>query len=205
MPPPGKRVLAYAQLRAGRPAEALETIIAGATRSYPAGRFAGVDRILAEDVGLIAAAYARAQPDKRSRIEQRLSGIGARIASEPSLRFVLTWETDANDVDFHIYDGRGGHAFYGSRALQFDHFPLSGDLKGATGILVLSDQAQSRLNPARVAPYFDTLEKVDTIETRGFGRRTRRVEIWRGTGYKGHPRLDGPQGPAGDDPEPESE
>jgi uncharacterized protein YfaP (DUF2135 family) len=25
---------------------------------------------------------------------------------------VLSWETDANDVDFHIYDGRGGHAFY---------------------------------------------------------------------------------------------
>ena len=94
---------------------------------------------------------------------------------------------------------------YGARALQFDYFPLDGDMKGATGILVLSDQAQSRLNPARVAPYFDTLEKVDTIETRGFGRRTRRVEIWRGTGYKGHPRLDGPQGPAGDDPEPESE
>jgi uncharacterized protein YfaP (DUF2135 family) len=35
------------------------------------------------------------------------------VADEkPSLRFVLSWETDANDVDFHIYDGRGGHAFY---------------------------------------------------------------------------------------------
>ena len=87
------------------------------------GRGAGHWERFAEDVGLIAAAYARAQPDKRSRIEQRLSGIGARIASEPSLRFVLTWETDANDVDFHIYDGRGGHAFYGSRAL-----PTGGEL-----------------------------------------------------------------------------
>jgi uncharacterized protein YfaP (DUF2135 family) len=25
---------------------------------------------------------------------------------------VLSWETDANDVDFHIHDGRGGHAYY---------------------------------------------------------------------------------------------
>jgi len=35
-----------------------------------------------------------------------------------STRFVLYWETDANDVDFHIRDGRGGHAFFGSRHLS---------------------------------------------------------------------------------------
>ena len=93
---------------------------------------------------------------------------------------------------------------YGARALQFDHFPLTGDLKGATGILVLSDQAQSQVDLDRVRPYFDTLEKVDSIETRAFGRVTRRVEIWRGTGYKGHPRLVGRQA-AADDTEPESE
>jgi hypothetical protein len=88
---------------------------------------------------------------------------------------------------------------YGARALQFDYFPLSGDLKGATGILVTSDQAQSRLNLERVRPSFDTLEKVDTVETRAFGRVTRRVEIWRGTGYRGHPRLHGARAPAADD------
>jgi hypothetical protein len=79
---------------------------------------------------------------------------------------------------------------YGARALQFDHFPLDGDLKGATGILVLSDQSQSQLDLARVAPYFDALERVDVIETQAFGRITRRIEIYRGTNYKGHPRLD---------------
>lgn len=93
---------------------------------------------------------------------------------------------------------------YGSPALQFDHFPLTGDLKGHTGILVLSNQAQSHVDLDRVRPYFDTLEKVDTLETRAYGRVTRRVEIWRGTGYKGHPRLDGLQGPP-DDSEPEGE
>lgn len=35
----------------------------------------------------------------------------------PSVRFVLTWETDANDVDFHIFDDRGGHAYYGRKQL----------------------------------------------------------------------------------------
>ena len=33
------------------------------------------------------------------------------------MRFVLYWETDANDVDFHIHDGKGGHAFYSQRQL----------------------------------------------------------------------------------------
>ena len=28
------------------------------------------------------------------------------------MRFVLVWETDANDVDFHIHDAHGGHAYY---------------------------------------------------------------------------------------------
>ncbi len=79
---------------------------------------------------------------------------------------------------------------YGAPALQFDHFPLDSDLKGATGFLVLSDQSQSQLDLARVAPYFDKLERVDVVETAAFGRSTRRVEIYRGTGYKGHPRLD---------------
>ena len=79
---------------------------------------------------------------------------------------------------------------YGVRALQFDYFPLDTDLKGATGILVLSDQSNSKLDLARVAPYFDALERLDVVETRSFGRVTRRVEIYRGTNYKGHPRLD---------------
>jgi hypothetical protein len=79
---------------------------------------------------------------------------------------------------------------YGGRALQFDYFGLDSDLKGATGILVLSDQAQSQLDLKRVAPYFTSLERVDVIETTAFGHVTRRVEIYRGTGYKGHPRRD---------------
>lgn len=45
------------------------------------------------------------------------------LASSLLLRFVLTWETDANDVDFHINDAKGGHAFYSSM-----HLPSGGDL-----------------------------------------------------------------------------
>ena len=31
---------------------------------------------------------------------------------------MLTWETDANDVDFHIYDAKGGHASFSNKRLR---------------------------------------------------------------------------------------
>jgi len=76
---------------------------------------------------------------------------------------------------------------YGEKALQFDHFPLERDLKGATGILVVSDQDQGDLDLKRLEAYFDAVEKVDVIETSAFGKVTRRIEIYRATNYKGHP------------------
>jgi len=121
--PSSHRMLAFALLKLGKHAEAFEAIVAGATRSYPSGRFAGVTRILAEDVGLVAAAWLRKEPQRRDEIERRLQGLGAQLASGPSLRFVLSWETDANDVDFHILDGRGGHAYFSNPSL-----PSGGEL-----------------------------------------------------------------------------
>lgn len=115
--PSSHRMLAFALVKLGRFAEALDAIIAGATRSYPPGRFAGVPQILGEDVGLIAAAWLRKEPQRRDEIERRLQGIGAQLAQGPSVRFVLSWETDANDVDFHILDGRGGHAYFSQPSL----------------------------------------------------------------------------------------
>ena len=115
--PAGHRLLAFALLKAGRPAEAFEVLAAGARRDYPEGRFAGVARILREDLGLVAAAWTRAQPARASEIAGRLTQAGGHAETGASLRFVLTWETDANDVDFHIRDGRGGHAYYSQRTL----------------------------------------------------------------------------------------
>lgn len=76
---------------------------------------------------------------------------------------------------------------YGAPALQFDYFPLDRDLKGATGLLVLSDQDQSELDLDRLKTYFDKIERIDTIETHGMGKLTRRIDIYRCTGYVGHP------------------
>ncbi|HEY8924115.1 MAG TPA: VIT domain-containing protein [Polyangia bacterium] len=121
--PASHRLLGFALLKAGRPREAFEAIAAGAARRYPDGRFRGVERILSEDLGLAAAAWTRAEPSRADDIRARLSRAGGVPETASSLRFVLNWETDANDVDFHIYDGRGGHAFYSSPQL-----PSGGEL-----------------------------------------------------------------------------
>lgn len=121
--PASHRLLAFSLLRAGKPEKAFAAIETGLAQKYPSGRFAGVDQILREDAGLIAAAWMKAEPNRRAEIEARLKKSGGIAENAPSLRFVLNWETDANDVDFHITDAKGGHAFYSQKSL-----PSGGEL-----------------------------------------------------------------------------
>jgi hypothetical protein len=114
----GHRLLAYALLRANRPVEAFTAILAGIDREYPAGRFNGGARILREDAGLIGAALVAAQPHMRGMVTGELGKRQLAISNAASTRFILYWETDANDVDFHIQDARGGHAFYSQKQLK---------------------------------------------------------------------------------------
>ena len=53
----------------------------------------------------------------RSRQRRSYKAAGSQVASGPSLRFVLNWETDGNDVDFHIIDARGNHAYFSAKQL----------------------------------------------------------------------------------------
>jgi hypothetical protein len=110
--PASHRLAAFALVKLGRPAEAFDAIVRGLRQEYPSGRFSGSDRILREDLGLVGAAWAAQEPKREGEIRQRVLAEGGAAEDEPSIRFVLVWETDANDVDFHIYDARGGHAFY---------------------------------------------------------------------------------------------
>jgi tetratricopeptide (TPR) repeat protein len=121
--PASHRLYGYALLKQGEYEKAFEALKKGATRAYPTGRFRGVDRILKEDLGLAAAAWMHAEPGRAAEIRTRLREAGGVEESGPSLRFVLNWETDANDVDFHIHDGKGGHAYYSQM-----HLPSGGDL-----------------------------------------------------------------------------
>jgi hypothetical protein len=123
--PASHRLYAYALLRKGQFEKAFEAIVRGLHQPYPDGRFLGVPRILAEDLGLVGAAWARAEPTRASEIQRRIRTEGGSIEDGPSIRFVLNWETDANDVDFHIHDADGGHAFY-----QQMRLPSGGELYG---------------------------------------------------------------------------
>ena len=105
-------MLAYSLVKAGRLEEAFQVLEKALNRQYPDGRFADVQEILQDDLGMVAAALIAKDPDQGPRIIKKLHQLGARLANKPSMRFVLTWETDANDVDFHIKDAKGGHAYY---------------------------------------------------------------------------------------------
>ncbi|MDB4975032.1 MAG: putative signal peptide protein [Myxococcaceae bacterium] len=121
--PASHRLLGFALLKQGRPREAFEALLKGVQRSYPSGRFRGVERILSEDLGLAAAAWIKHDPAQADDIRARLAKAGGTLEDAPSLRFVLNWETDANDVDFHIHDAEGGHAYYSAPQL-----PSGGEL-----------------------------------------------------------------------------
>jgi hypothetical protein len=112
--PASHRLLAYALLKSGAYEKAFDVAVAARKAPFAEGRFPGVRQIQAEDIGLIGAAWSKAEPKRAAEIGQRVKDAGGKIENAPSLRFVLTWETDANDVDFHIYDGKGGHAYYGA-------------------------------------------------------------------------------------------
>jgi tetratricopeptide (TPR) repeat protein len=115
--PASHRLLAYAHLKRHEFQKAFDAALRGAKQQYPAGRFNGVDQILREDLGLIASAWIKAEPGRREEILSRVKEGGGVVEDQPSIRFVLIWETDANDVDFHIQDGKGGHAYYASPEL----------------------------------------------------------------------------------------
>ncbi|HEX7180245.1 MAG TPA: VIT domain-containing protein [Thermoanaerobaculia bacterium] len=153
--PTGHRLLAWALLLAGRFEEAFEALEKGLEQDYPGGRFAGADRVLKEDLGLLAAAWLRAEPARREEVLGRLETQGSQIESEPSLRFILTWETDANDVDLHVYDRQGGHAYYSEAAL-----PSGGNLYAdvTTGYgpecFVVREPAEKAAAPYRLRAHY---------------------------------------------------
>ena len=113
----GHRLLAWELVRAGDLPGAFAALEHGLAQSYPSDRFRGGTRILQEDLGIVAAAWIARTPADRDAILGRVTKAGARLATQPTLRFVLYWETDANDVDFHITDAKGGHAYYSQKQL----------------------------------------------------------------------------------------
>jgi hypothetical protein len=113
----GHRLLAYALLRKGDHEGAWSAILAGVDQKVPEGRFEGADRVIGGDAGMIAAAYIANGGDKL-KVMNALAKRNLPLVSGPRTRFMLYWETDANDVDLHVVDRHGNHAFYRERALS---------------------------------------------------------------------------------------
>jgi hypothetical protein len=109
--PSSHRLYAYALLKKKRYREAFEVLQGALDRRYRSGRFLGAEEVLRQDLGLVAAAWLAADPSRRAEVTSALELASARLATEPSLRFVLTWETDTNDVDLHIFDETGHASF----------------------------------------------------------------------------------------------
>jgi tetratricopeptide (TPR) repeat protein len=146
------RLLAFALLRLGEYEQAFAALEAGLEQPYRIAR-RGFRRIMLEDLGLVGAAWVAREPKKQAELSKRLDTLGAKIAEKPSLRFVINWETDANDVDFHIHDGQGGHAYYRSRQLPSGGV-LYADVTNGFGPECFTIDGDTRTYPYRLEAHY---------------------------------------------------
>lgn len=121
---------------------------------------------------------AAARVDQREA-EIRAQGVDSFVFSPNYKISSLVWFHRRRDERTYAQD------IIGQRALQFDYFPPGRKLEGATGLLVLSDQSQSKVDMAMVRARFATVERIDVLDIGAMGKTTRSIEIWRCTGYRG--------------------
>jgi hypothetical protein len=115
--PSGYRLLAWVLVKRGELAEAFDVLERSLDREYPEDRYLGVKTVLRQDLGIVAAMWIAREPGREAEIRERTVKRHTRVNNRHSLRFVLNWETDANDVDLHVWDDDGGHAFFGAKSL----------------------------------------------------------------------------------------
>jgi len=110
--PSGHYLLALAYWEVGQHQQAVATLQAALERNYP--RFQAVSTILSETLALMLTHLAQQQ-----QLNTLFPGNSFKWkpATQRQLRFVLFWETDANDVDLHIYDNQQHHAYYSQKSL----------------------------------------------------------------------------------------
>jgi hypothetical protein len=143
----GHRLLAVALTRAGTPPR--DALVA----AVPRATVASIAAILRADLGDVAAVAIARDPDQRAALTARLARVGARVAAAPSVRVVLQWETDTNDVDLHVHDHRGGHAYYQDRALPSGGALLD-DITSGYGPEPFAIPGRGDAGPYRIAVHY---------------------------------------------------
>ena len=171
----GHRLLAYALVRDADYAGAFAAILAGIDQQYPEGRFLGAERVLAEDAGMIAAAYL-AHGGKRAEVTAALTKRSLAVATQPSTRFIMYWETDANDVDFHIRDRHGGHAWYENKELPSGG-ELYADITTGYGPECFAIQGTPKAGPYRLSINYFSQGPM------GYGMGLLQIQRFDGTGF----------------------
>ena len=172
------RLLGFALLRAGYHRQAFDTLAAGLAwaRSRPEGEV--IAAALADDLGLIAAAWLRERPSEGGAILAALAAQEVELATRPSLRFVLTWDTNLSDVDLHVRDGEGNPAFHKQPALASGG-RLYGDVKSGLGLEVFAIDGAASAYPYSIKVFYPLavddplgygMGKVEVIEHDGQGR-----------------------------------
>ncbi|MEM6992426.1 MAG: VIT domain-containing protein [Myxococcota bacterium] len=149
--PTGVRQLAYALAQRGDLERAFNTLNDGLDREYP--RRPAASAILAEDLALLGHAWIAAAPEAAKTV---LPVLAARSLSRPehaSTRLVLCWETDANDVDLHIFDAKGGHAYYEAQRLASGG-SLSADVTQGYGPERFEIEGTPTAGPYRVQAHY---------------------------------------------------
>jgi Vault protein inter-alpha-trypsin domain len=150
----GHHLLGLALARQGRLDDALSALEQGLQRlRRPRIRRPGVQRVLREDLGLVAAALLARSPYRHKELSARLARHSAVIARRPGLRFLLTWQTDANDVDLHVRDGVGGHAHHAQQALASGG-ALYDDVRNGYGPECLAVEGTPRGFPYRLQVHY---------------------------------------------------
>ncbi len=173
------RLFGYALLRGGHFREAFETMVSGFAWAQANARSQTMARVLYEDIGLVAAAWIAARPADEEFVRRALEVQGVELASEPSLRFVLTWDTPISDVDLHVRDGDGRHAFYKQRSLASGG-QLYGDVAAGRGIEAFVIDGEPKAYPYNLQIDYFTLDpllgygmgKVEIIQHDGRGSLT---------------------------------
>ena len=118
--PAGHHALAMALLRVGAYEEASDTLSAALAMTFEA-RYWHAHEVLETDLAFVATAWGRP--------------IGAQAPlTVPSLRFVLSWETDASGLDLSLHDEAGAPQTVSFEASAADGYgPESSSVPGARG------------------------------------------------------------------------
>ncbi|MBK6698282.1 MAG: AgmX/PglI C-terminal domain-containing protein [Myxococcales bacterium] len=100
--PSRHRLLAYALYKRGATSDAFNTLLAALRVDFAEERFPGAKRVLKEDLALMGEALMLRAPSRGADVLDALANAGAMREGSPSLRVVLSWESDLSNLDLEV-------------------------------------------------------------------------------------------------------